>query len=288
MDLLQAVAIAIMQGATELFPVSSLGHAVLLPALLGFTLDEHAATFLPFLVLLHLGTVGALLAYFWRDWWQLAQGLLGLGGDHRRRESLHILLLMIIATIPAVVVGGVLEKVGLGRKVFGTPMIAASFLMVNGVILLVGQKLRDRHSERRALAEDTHRPIATLTYTDAAVVGLWQCLALIPGLSRSGVTIVGGMRRGLSPEGAAHFSFLIAIPIIMAATVLEVPKLLHGGVAHGVLHTASIAAVAAGITAVIAIAIMMRLFRDHENWALTPFAIYCIVLGAIGVGVLAL
>ena len=278
MDLLQAVAIAIMQGATELFPVSSLGHAVLLPALLGFTLDEHAATFLPFLVLLHLGTVGALLAYFWRDWWQLAQGLLGLGGDHRRRESLHILLLMIIATIPAVVVGGVLEKVGLGRKVFGTPMIAASFLMVNGVILLVGQKLRDRHSERRALAEDTHRPIATLTYTDAAVVGLWQCLALIPGFSRSGATMAGGYIAGLDHEDAGRFSFLTATPIILGAAVLEAPKLIKH---HDKFSTvAIIAGAVAGVVAFLSTVVLMRWLRSSEVRRFDPFAIYCVLAGA--------
>ncbi len=283
MTLLQAIAIAIMQGATELFPVSSLGHAVLMPALLGFSLDEHAATFLPFLVLLHLGTVVSLLAYFWRDWWALAQGALGLDGAGRRAESFHIIGLMVIATIPAVLLGGALEHFGLGRRIFGTPMIAASFLIVNGVLLFVGQRLRGHVSER-----DEHRAIATLTYREAAIIGAWQCLALIPGMSRSGATIVGGMRQGLSPAGAAHFSFLIAIPIILGATVLEVPKLLHESVAPGQLHIALIAAVVAGAVALASLAILMRVFRDHEDWALTPFAIYCMVLGAAGLGMLAL
>src|ERR1700754_4348922 len=130
MDLLQAIGVAILQGATELFPVSSLGHAVIVPALLGWNLDQQGAAFLPFLVMLHLGTAAALLLYFWRDWWSLAIGVLGLASPHQVSESRRVLLLIIIATIPAVIVGFLLEK--FVRGLFGTPLVAAVFLIVNG------------------------------------------------------------------------------------------------------------------------------------------------------------
>jgi undecaprenyl-diphosphatase len=273
MTQLQALVIAIVQGATELFPVSSLGHAVILPHLLGWNLDQHAPAFLPFLVLLHLGTAAALLLYFWRDWWALLVGVLGLSDAHRVRESRHIAVLLIIATVPAVVLGAGLEHAL--RRLFGTPVIAACFLVANGILLLVGERLR-----ARAAAVEP-RAVATLTASDALVVGLWQCLALLPGVSRSGATIVGGLLRGIDHEGAARFSFLIALPIILGATALEVPKLLHADVPAGTLEIAGVAALVAGVTAFASTAFLMRYFRDHDHWALNPFAYYCLLAGGL-------
>ncbi len=142
MDAIQAIVIAILQGATELFPVSSLGHAVVLPAVLGWGVDQRAPEFLPFLVMLHLGTATALLAYFWRDWWALLTGVLGLGDAHQVTESRRVFLLIVVATIPAVIVGFVLEK--FVRGLFGSPAIAAAFLVVNGLLLMFGERLRER------------------------------------------------------------------------------------------------------------------------------------------------
>jgi undecaprenyl-diphosphatase len=269
MNLLQSIAIAILQGATELFPVSSLGHAVVLPPLLGWHLDQHSAAFLPFLVMLHLGTAVALLLYFWRDWWALATGVLGIGSAHQASESRRVLLLIVVATIPAVIVGFLLEK--FVRNLFGTPVVAATFLVVNGALLLFGERLRG--------TADRNRPLSTLTAMDALTIGVWQCTALIPGISRSGATIVGGLLRGIDHAGAAHFSFLIATPIILGATVLEVPKLLHESIPTGVFEMSAIAAVVAGITAFASTAFLMRYFRRHDAWALNPFAYYCIALG---------
>jgi undecaprenyl-diphosphatase len=269
MNLLQSIAIAILQGATELFPVSSLGHAVVLPPLLGWHLDQHSAAFLPFLVMLHLGTAVALLLYFWRDWWALATGVLGIGSAHQTSESRRVFLLIVVATIPAVIVGFLLEK--FVRGLFGSPVVAATFLVVNGLLLLFGERLRG--------AGGRDRPLSTLTITDALTIGCWQCTALIPGISRSGATIVGGLLRGIDHAGAAHFSFLIATPIILGATVLEVPKLLHESIPAGVFEMSAIAAVVAGITAFASTAFLMRYFRRHDAWALNPFAYYCIALG---------
>jgi undecaprenyl-diphosphatase len=268
MDTLQAVVIALVQGATELFPVSSLGHAVVLPALLRWGIDQHASSFLPFLVMLHLGTATALLGYFWRDWWAIGRGVLGLSDAHQVAEGRRVLLLIVVATIPAVVLGFLLEH--FFRNLFGTPAVAAAFLILNGVLLLFGEQLRAR----------TYRTLSTLNAQDALIIGCWQCTALIPGISRSGATIVGGLLRGIDHEGAAHFSFLIATPIILGATVLEVPKLLHAGIPHGTLGIALLSAVVAGVTALASTAVLMRYFRNHDAWALNPFAYYCFVIGA--------
>ena len=191
-----------------MFPVSSLGHAVVLPALLHWNIDQRGSAFLPFLVMLHVGTALALLAYFWRDWMALALGIIGVGDATQTRDRRRLLLLIVIANVPVVIVGFVLEHVL--RGLFGSPMVAAAFLAANGVLLLFGERLR-------AVAS---RPMSSLTTLDALTIGLWQCTALVPGISRSGATIVGGLLRGIDHEAAAHFSFLIATPIILGATVL--------------------------------------------------------------------
>jgi undecaprenyl-diphosphatase len=269
MSTIQAVVMAILQGATELFPVSSLGHAVVLPAWLHWNLDENAPEFLPFLVMLHLGTATALFLFFIRDWWALLLGILGLAEPARVSQDRRRFLLIVVATIPAVIVGFVLEN--FFRRLFGSPTAAAAFLVVNGCLLIFGERIRQRG----------HRPFTSLTVIDALIVGCWQCTALIPGISRSGATIVGGLTRGVDHEGAAHFSFLIATPIILGATVLEVPKLLHATVAPGMFGLAFLAAVLSGITAWLSTWFLMRYFRHHDEWALNPFAYYCIAAGAI-------
>jgi len=275
MTAFQAMVIAVLQGATELFPVSSLGHAVILPRLLGWQLDQHGTAFLPFLVMLHLGTAAALLLYFWRDWWALALGSLGMLDAHRVRESRRILWLLVIATIPAAVLGFALER--RLRDVFGTPLLAALFLIANGLLLLFGERLRGR----AASAEP--RAIASLTPTDALTVGLWQSLALLPGISRSGATIVGGLLRGVDHATAAHFSFLIATPIILAAALKEVPKLVHAGLPAGTFELAAAASLVAGVVAFASTAFLMRYFRGHDQWALNPFAYYCLAAGGLSV-----
>ncbi len=291
MDTLQAFVIAILQGATELFPISSLGHAVLLPALLEWSLDQKSAEFLPFLVLLHTGTALALLGYFWRDWLALGLGVLGLGGDAGRvREARRMFLLIVIATLPAVVLGFTLNH--LFRSLFAAPLAAAGFLVLNGLVLLFGERLRRGAPSGAAAGAPGGasagasggtgpgiKPLSALTPLDAALIGVWQCGALLPGISRAGTTMVGGLLRGLNHEGAAHFSFLIALPIIIGATVLEVPHLLHAGVAPGVFAQAAVAAVAAGLTALLTTWFLMRYFRNNDRWALSPFAYYCILAG---------
>lgn len=271
MTLLIAVLFAVMQGATELFPVSSLGHAVIVPSLLHWRIDQHAASFLPFVVMLHVGTATALLAYFWRDWWAMALGLFGKGEPREVNATRGLLLRLVVATLPAVVIGFALKKPI--QHLFASPMIAAGFLIVNAGLLLAGDRLRRRRASFG---------IAQLTLVDALVIGLFQCLAFLPGLSRSGAAIVGGLSRGIDHEAAARFAFLMATPVIAGATVVEVPKLLHHHAAmHGVLGLAVLAAVVAGVVAFASTAFLMRYFRGHDRWALGPFAAYCAVFGVL-------
>ncbi len=279
MTAFQAIFTAILQGITELFPVSSLGHAVVLPALLGWQIDQHSPSFLPFLVVLHLGTAAALLIYFWRDWIQLLLAVLGRPTERPRSAELRLLVLIIIATIPAAIVGFALNK--FLRGLFGVPSVAAFFLIVNGFVLFVGERLK-----RRASGASTE--LAALDWRGALMIGLWQCTALIPGVSRSGVTMVGGLLAGLHHKDSARFSFLIATPIIIGAAVLEVPKLLHhdGTTGGGITGLAVVAGLIAGITAYLSIAFLMRYFKTHDFEALDPFAWYCWAAGALSLALL--
>jgi undecaprenyl-diphosphatase len=275
MAALYALALAVLQGITELFPISSLGHAVIVPSLFGWPVDQHAPDFLPFVVVLHVGTATALLLYFWRDWLFIAAGLTGLGGRSSRStaEARRLFGLIVIATLPAVVIGFTLEK--LVRGLFASPLVAALFLIVNGFLLLVGDRLREREPEN-----SRQQRLNALGWRGALAIGAWQCAAFIPGISRSGAAMVGGLFAGLQHREAAHFSFLIATPIIAGAAVLEVPKLLAlpGG---GISAVAIAAGIAAGVTAYASVAFLMRYFRRHNfDDALIPFAIYCWVAGA--------
>lgn len=283
MSTLQALMIAVLQGATELFPVSSLGHAVLLPALLGWNLDEGAASFPPFLVVLHLGTAAALLLYFWRDWIGLALALIGLGAQAERDAHRRLIGLIVVATIPAVIVGFALEKPL--RQLFGTPTVAAIFLIVNGAILFGGERLRRAAVSR---SDGAGNGLDRLGWRDALIIGIWQCAALIPGISRSGATMVGGLLRGLHHEASARFSFLIATPIILGAAVLEVPKMLRQSATGEITGLAIASGAIAGAVALLSVWALMRHFKRHEFQALNPFAYYCWALGLLGLGLLTL
>jgi undecaprenyl-diphosphatase len=285
MTAVQAYLTAFLQGITELFPVSSLGHAVLLPRVAGWHIDQEAPSYLPFLVVLHLGTAAALLLYFWREWIDLLRAVLGRPTRHRRAEELRLLALIVVATIPAVVIGFVFEK--RLRILFGAPVFAALFLIVNGFVLFAGERLRRRTAARRpAAGDDDSAILGALGWRGALLIGLWQCTAFLPGISRSGATMVGGLLAGLHHRAAARFSFLIATPVIAGAGVLEVPKLLHHGAAH-FTGVALLSGVVAGVTAYASIAFLMRYFGQHDVEALDPFAWYCWAVGAAALGWLA-
>jgi undecaprenyl-diphosphatase len=275
MSLIQALFIAVVQGVTELFPVSSLGHAVVLPKLLGWDINQSAEGFLPFLVVLHLGTAAALLVYFWRDWIGILLAFIGVGPGEERRAQWHLLWMIIVATIPAAILGFALEKPL--KVLFGAPTVAAFFLIVNGGVLFIAERLRRRGGTGN---------LRQLTWLGAFIIGCTQAAALIPGISRSGSTMVGGLMLGLHHKESAHFSFLIATPVILGAGVLEVPHLLHGGAAASIGPVAWIAGIVAGIMAYLSTWFLMRYFGRHDFQALDPFAYYCVAFGLSSLGLL--
>lgn len=276
----QSLIIAVLQGATELFPVSSLGHAVIVPKLLHWSYDQSEPTFLPFLVLLHLGTAGALLVLYWRDWIAIITGFVraAIRGRVQSRDE-RIAMLLVAGTIPAGVVGVVLQKPL--EKLFSAPIVAAAFLIVNGLILIGAEMLRRRDERRSKLREEQradqeahYRGIEGIPYWAAFLIGAFQSLALIPGISRSGITMAGGLVAGLRHQEAARFSFLMATPIIAAAGVLEVPLLLKPGVP---LLQYTLCAVVAGVCAYVSARFLIRWFKEGR---LDPYGVYCIVAGA--------
>lgn len=271
MHLVQIVIYSIVQGITELFPISSVGHAVMLPYLLGWKSISHSPTFLPFIVMLHLGTAFALFLFFIRDWIDLISSL-WLPKPKQRR----LLGLIVVATIPAAIIGKLLEKKF--TALFPSALSAAIFLIVNGLILFYADRLR---SNRRSHTKTT----AQMGYLQSFFIGVIQAFALIPGFSRSGITMTAGLGVGLDYEESARFSFLLATPIIAGAGILEVPKMLH---AHtpGMLHFAVIGLILSAIVAFLSTAFLMRYFGSSESRALRPFGWYCIVVGVI-VGILA-
>ncbi len=270
----QAAVLAIVQGITELFPVSSLAHAVLLPPLLGWQSDQQGELFLPFLVVLHLGTAAALLLFFWRDWLEVLSAPVPRSGSRTEAASRRLLLLVALGTIPAAVVGLVLER--RLRELFGGGPEVGFFLILNGGVLFLGDRLR---------ASATTRELTTLRWWEALAIGAAQAVALVPGFSRSGCTMVAGLAVGLRHEAAAHYSFLLATPIILGAGLVEVPRLLRAP-DHGPLGIAALAGVAAGVTAWLSTAGLMRYFRQREFRALDPFAYYCWIAGGLALVVL--
>jgi undecaprenyl-diphosphatase len=259
--------LSVLQGVTELFPVSSLGHTLLVPALFGMHIDEHTPQLLPFLVALHLGTALALLWYFRARWVALIGGFFAsLGG--RRNDEGHLMWAVIIGTIPAGLVGLALEK--RLEALFHDLRIVAFALIVNGVLLWFGDRLQRAR---------VHRAPEKLTFKQAFLVGLAQVGALIPGFSRSGLTMIAGNAAGLTTEKAAEFSFLLGTPIILAAGVLELPKLFH---ARDQLTTALVGGVLTAIAAWLSVRFLMRYFEGRGR--LASFGVYCVIAGVLCLG----
>jgi undecaprenyl-diphosphatase len=319
----QAVVIGLIQGVTELFPVSSLGHNVIIPALLGpgwvkyMNVGAQESPYLAIVVGLHVATAIGITVYFWRDWVRiiggffsslrplLSQRRLDLSTDNQK-----LAWMIIVATIPVGITGLALEHEF--RVFFGVPTRAAIFLIVNGVILFLGEKFRPRTSreaDERVLVQEPEpalvgapRPagahasgqralrqqemagaiaadhrLATESLWQALIIGSAQVLALLAGISRDGVTMVTGMFRGLPRIDAARFAFLLATPVILAAGVLKIPSDLFGPLANGIRPQIMVASLVAGIAAYLSTRFLMKYFQTRT---LTPFAIYCVIFGA--------
>jgi undecaprenyl-diphosphatase len=287
--ILQAIILAILQGITELFPISSLGHTVIIPGLLPSIFGKNSANlvndpnFLPLIVALHLGTSIALFIYFWRDWLQVIRSLFKAikDGEVKRGTEEWVSFLIIIGCIPAGLIGGFLDKPL--KALFASPLIAATFLVVNGSLLFFGERLLGRYmpniDKMSAKERETQfRPLSSLTWKEAIVVGFMQSLALIPGISRSGASMVGGLGVRLNHEDAARYSFLLGAPLIGAAALLEVPSLFS--LPGSTLLLIIFGMVLSGVAAYLSTKFLMKYF---ETGRLTPFAYYC-----WGAGLLAL
>ncbi len=284
---LQAVVMGLVQGITELFPVSSLGHSVLLPGLLGWhnlvsSQSQAQSFFLVFLVGLHVGTAGGLIVYYRLTWFKMFRGLgrqlhtsrqegastLWRLSDSRMDHDYRVLFLLVIGSIPVGLAGVLLDKPL--RVLFAKPLAAAIFLTLNGVILLVGERMR-QHRGRHARYET----IPTLTGRNAVAIGAAQILGLLAGISRSGATMVAGLTRGLDHEDAANFSFLLATPVILMAGLYKLPSLM-GHLGQGVRTQTAVGALCAGVAAYLAVRFLTRWFTTKT---LNPFGVYCVVIG---------
>jgi undecaprenyl-diphosphatase len=329
---LEAAIVGLVQGVSELFPVSSLGHNVLIPALVGgswardLNVADANSPYLAFIVGMHVATAIALLIYFWRDWIRIIGGFLS---SIRHREvqtrDQRMAWMIILATIPVGLVGVVADKPF--REIFGKPILAGVFLIINGVILYCGERFRPassiradqeiaaqrqqalmpapagvrrqpvpagpgmarqaRHAsgqqavrqEELVQAVQADERLSRMGYLRALIIGSSQILALLAGISRDGITMVTGMSRGLSREDAARFAFLLATPVILAAGVLELPKL-TGPEGHGIHGQILLGSILSGVGAYVSVRFLMRYFQTRT---LTPFAIYCFVFGLLAV-----
>jgi len=281
---LQAVILGLLQGITELFPISSLGHTVIFPALFGWrdvvaAQSQSESFFLAFLVGMHVATALALLLYFRDLWIRIIRGFFVTLRTRRIETSDERLAwLLIVATIPAGIVGLAFEHVF--RTVFAKPLAAATFLVINGLILFVGDAARRRAEAYQPVgapgaARAPARRLDTLDFRESGVIGVAQVFALFAGISRSGITMVAGLVRGLDYEDAARFSFLLATPVILAAGIYKLPDLLgHNG--DGVRSQILVGSIAAGVAAYLAVRFLMRYFETRKLW---PFAVYCILFG---------
>jgi|SRR5271166_4523816 len=293
----EAVVVGAFQGVTELFPVSSLGHAVLVPALVGghwgkdLNVSAPDSPYLAFIVGLHVATAAALLVFFWRDWLRVLTGFV-TSVRHRRIQTPdeRLAWLLVAATIPVGVAGVALEH--LFRTTLGRPVPAAVFLIVNGAALYAGEVLRRRDAPPDGEADEVvahsgaavDDRLAQLPMGRGVLIGSAQILALLPGISRSGIAIVAGLWRGLSHEDAARFSFLLATPIILAAGLYKIPDL-FGPMGTGIQGQVLAGSVASFVCAYLAVRYLTRYFQTRT---LTPFAIYCVLAGAGGLAWLTL
>jgi undecaprenyl-diphosphatase len=277
--------LAALQGLTELFPVSSLGHAVVVPPLVGLNFRETDPAFVPVLTLLHLGTAGALLVLYRRDWARIIAGFFRAAVHGRIDDpDQRMAIMLVVGTVPTGVIGLLLQNPL--KSLFGDPRAASAFLIVNGGILFAAEMFRRRDERRReaasaaVLAHEVGDPqyarIEGLSLRTALFVGAFQAGALLPGISRSGITMAAGLVAGLRHEEAARFSFLLATPIILAAGLLEVPSLGTDG------PTALVAVGAAVVSGLVAYASARFLLRYLRLGRLDPFAYYCAALGVAG------
>ena len=274
----QAIILGLLQGVAEPFPVSSLGQSVVLPKILGWDIKQNDDYFVTFLVATHFATALVLLWIFREDWVRITRGM---GRSLRDREiraddpDARLGWLLVVGTIPAGILGLLLEHSL--RSLFASAQSAAAFLIVNGLLLFAFERLRRRPASAEPDPGDGDSHIARASWRQGIAVGTAQALALIPGISRSGVTMGGGLLVGFSNEDAARYGFLLATPIIGAAALLKLPEL-FGSAGDGVRGQALVGALFAGTASFFAVRFLLRYFKTNR---LTPFAVFCVIEGVV-------
>jgi undecaprenyl-diphosphatase len=285
---LESGVIGALQGVSELFPVSSLGHSVLVPAWVGgswardLDVSKPESPYLAFIVGLHVATAIALIIYFWRDWRRIIIGLVtSIARREVRTTDQRLAWLLVLATIPVGLVGLLAEH--WLRTTLAKPNPTACFLMANGVILLLAERLRRRHPgvdsdyvDERVSGPESDQRLAKLPVVPAVAIGATQIFALAPGISRSGIAMVGGLLRGLSREDAARFSFLLATPVILAAGALKLTDL-SGPLGDGIRGQVLFGSILSGVGAYLSVRFLTRYLADRS---LRPFGYYCLLAGA--------
>lgn len=273
----QAIILGLVQGITELFPISSLGHSIILPSLLRWNLDQSAESFLIFLTATHFATALVLFFFYFKDWKRIIIGFFKSLKERKitNNPDAKLAWLLVAGTIPAGLVGLIFEKKL--SQLFSMPLYVSIFLILNGLMFFSAEFLRRKAKKLESVQDPDKRIAGEVSFWKSIKVGFMQVLALIPGFSRTGSAITGGLLVGLSREDAVRFSFLLATPIIGAATVLELPKLLKSGNMHNI-DVAIVGAVAAAIAAYFSIKFLTKYFKTNK---LNPFAIYCVVVGIL-------
>ena len=280
MTYIQAIIIGMFQGITELFPVSSLGHSVILPNLLKWTIDQNNPIFLTFLVTTHFATALVLFLFFFKDWKLIFYGILVSFKKRDLEAGGHygkLGWMLIVATIPAGILGLLFQENLKG--LFASPKIVAFILILNGIMLWVADMLSKRTLSTKTISkEESAIRIAKSSWSQVIKIGCLQALALIPGFSRTGSTITGGLLTGLSYEDSARFSFLLATPIIGAASLLKIPELFTTPGENMFIGQTIIGSLVAGLFAYISVRFLLRYFETKKLW---PFGLYCIAIGAV-------
>jgi undecaprenyl-diphosphatase len=271
----QALILGLLQGISELFPISSLGHSIILPALLGWAINRKANYFLTFLVATHFATAAVLFFIYWEDWVRIIGGTLRSIWRRSLADDPDAKLgwLLVIGTVPAGALGLTFEK--LLQRLFISPTYVALFLTLNGVLLYIAEVMRKRAKRATVIKDPDHRLSAEVSWWQSAKVGVMQVLALLPGFSRTGSTLAGGLMVGLAHEDSLRFSFLLATPIIGAAAALKLPALFTSG-GSVAIEGALIGGAGAAVAAFFAVKFLTRYFKTKT---LTPFAIYCFAAG---------
>lgn len=272
----QAVILGALQGISELFPISSLGHSVIFPSLVGWHINQHAPYFLTFLVATHFGTAVVLFLFFWKDWKRIIFGIFTSLKEREIKDSdAKLGWLLVTGTIPAGIVGILYQdKI---QSFFASPRVTALFLFGNGILLFGAELLRRKRNATKQTEVKSDERIAKLSWLQSIGVGTAQALALIPGFSRTGASLSGGLLIGLSHTDAARFAFLLATPIIFGASLVKLPELSTAGQSV-ILGQAIIGSVCSAITAYFSVKFLTKYF---ETKTLTLFAIYCILAGLI-------